>query len=267
MKIAVIGIGNLGSALVEKLIGAGASPSDLILVHRGAAEHDDLGTRFGCRMVRSLSSLNVAPSLDMVLIAVKPQDADEACRDLRLFVQPHTVVLSVMAGIKVARLAELLGHTKISRAMPTLGAVVGESATTFFCHQTLSTQECAAVEKVLSSFGQNWRVGNEDLIDVATAVAGSGPAYFCWLAEQLEAVAIESGFSAAEAHHIIVQMLHGTAEYLKCSATPFSVLRQRVTSPGGTTHAALSLLQLHETDVVVKEAVRAALQRARQLGV
>lgn len=266
MKIAVIGIGNLGSALVEQIIGAGATPSDLILVHRNAEQHDELGTRFGCRIVSSLPELNKISTLDLVLLAVKPQDAEEACRHIRPFVCRTTVVLSVMAGVTIDRLAELLGHSKIVRAMPTLGAMVGESATTFFCHDSLSFEECVNVERVISSFGRSWRVNSEDLIDVATAVAGSGPAYFCWLAEQIEAVAVESGFSPEEAHHILVQTLQGTASYLKCSATPFAVLRQRVTSKGGTTYAATSLLKEQRADVAVKEAVRAALRRARELG-
>jgi pyrroline-5-carboxylate reductase len=237
-----------------------------VLVHRKSVQHDDLGTRFGCRIVSSLTHLGSSATFDLVLIAVKPQDAEEACTDIRPFVSGSTVVLSVMAGITVARLADLLGHAKIARAMPTLGAMVSESATTFFCSDTLSSDDCGAVEKILSTFGRCWRVAREELIDVATAVAGSGPAYFCWLAEQIEAVAVESGFSAEDAHQILVQTLHGTAAYLKCSATPFSVLRQRVTSHKGTTHAAISLLQQHEADVVVKEAVRAALRRARELG-
>lgn len=266
MRIAVVGIGNLGSALVEKLIGAGATPENLTLVHREAAQHDDLGTRFGCRIVKSLPQLESHEIFDLLILAVKPQDAEGACREIRAFISSTTVVLSVMAGITVARLSAMLGHGKIARAMPTLGAMVGESATTFFCSEALSHQECAAVEKVLSSCGRSWRVSRENLIDVATAVAGSGPAYFCWLAEQLEAVALESGLSAEEAHQIIVQTLYGTASYLKCSDTPFVVLRQRVTSQGGTTHAATSLLAQHETDVVVKEAVRAALRRAHELG-
>jgi pyrroline-5-carboxylate reductase len=266
MKIAVIGIGNLGSALVERIIGAGAATEDLILVHRHAAKHDELGTRFGCRIVGSLPHIESCEALDLIVLAVKPQDADEACRDIRPFVSERTVVLSVMAGITLARLSHLVGHNKIARAMPTLGAVVSESATTFFCNETLSVQECALVEQFLSSCGRCWRVAREELIDVATAVAGSGPAYFCWMAEQIEAVAIEAGFSREEAHQIIVQTLQGTATYLKSTATPFAVLRQRVTSQGGTTHAATSLLQRHEADVVVKEAVRAALRRARELG-
>jgi pyrroline-5-carboxylate reductase len=129
----------------------------------------------------------------------------------------------------------------------------------------LSEKECELVRVVLSSFGRSWRVEREDLIDVATAVAGSGPAYFCWLAEQIEAVAVEAGIAPELAHHLIVQTLRGTAAYLDRSATPFAVLRKRVSSRGGTTFAATSFLQANEAEDIFQEAVRAALRRAQEL--
>jgi pyrroline-5-carboxylate reductase len=151
--------------------------------------------------------------------------------------------------------------------MPNLGASIEESATGYYyCGDTLTPSDVEHVESLISHLGKRWRVEREELIDAVTAVAGSGPAYLCWLGEQIERVAIEFGISPEDAHAIVLQTFRGTALYLEQSGQTFSELRRRVTSPQGTTDAAISVLSERSADVVVREAVGAACKRARELG-
>jgi pyrroline-5-carboxylate reductase len=179
---------------------------------------------------------------------------------------PDVAVVSVMAGISVARLGALLGHSKIVRAMPNLGAAVGESATVYFASPEVDPEACLSVERFLCSIGRAWRVQDERLVDAATAVAGSGPAYICWLAEQMEGVARELGISEHEAGAVVLQTLKATCSYLENSGQSFAELRTRVTSPGGTTAAALTLLEQCDASAIMQDAIRAAFRRARELG-
>jgi pyrroline-5-carboxylate reductase len=150
--------------------------------------------------------------------------------------------------------------------MPNLGARVRESATTYFVPSSFSSEQEKRVEQVVRSCGQSWKVEREELIDVATAVAGSGPAYVCWLGEQIESVARECGLPTGDAHALVLQTLKGAVAYLEADGATFAELRERVTSPNGTTAAALEVLRSAEADVIVRRAIRAAFDRAVELG-
>jgi pyrroline-5-carboxylate reductase len=150
--------------------------------------------------------------------------------------------------------------------MPNLGAGVGESATTYFVPLEVSDAQLAHIEYVVSSCGKAWRVESETLIDLATAVAGTGPAYLCWLGEQIERVALAQGLSERDAHAIVLQTFKGAVAYLESSTETFSSLRARVTSPHGTTAAAISVLSNHKADEIFHRAVHAAYARAQELG-
>jgi pyrroline-5-carboxylate reductase len=183
------------------------------------------------------------------------------------FVSPEAVILSVMAGVRIDTLADIFKTKRIVRAMPNLGASIDESATGYYyCGNSLTPSEVEHVESLISRFGKRWRVAREELIDAITAVAGSGPAYLCWLGEQIECVAIEFGISQEDAHAIVLQTFRGTALYLEQSGQTFSELRRRVTSPQGTTAAAISVLTERAADSSVRDAISAACHRARELG-
>jgi pyrroline-5-carboxylate reductase len=144
--------------------------------------------------------------------------------------------------------------------------MVGESATSYFCEDACTAQQIQLVEGVIKGFGVCIRVLREQLLDVATAVAGSGPAYVCWLAEQMELVGIEGGFTTEQAHELVLQTLRGSVRYLESVGGSFRELRERVTSPGGTTAAALSVLEGEGGTQVVQGAIRAAVTRCLELG-
>jgi pyrroline-5-carboxylate reductase len=150
--------------------------------------------------------------------------------------------------------------------MPNLGAIVAESATVYYVPPECTQAQVLHVERVVQSLGSAHRVEQEELLNVATAVAGSGPAYLCWLGEQMEHVAIAEGLSCADAHALVLQTFKGAVAYLEHGGDRFAELRARVTSPNGTTAAALTVLRESLSEEHVRAAVRAALDRSRELG-
>ena len=243
------------------------APKDIVLVERTAADRDALKAQHGCHVVSDLSSDYRVNAGDLLIISVKPQDAHLACSKLAPFVSSDAVVLSVMAGVRVATLSAVLHTKRVVRAMPNLGASIDESATGYYyCGETLTPSDVEHVESLLSRLGKRWRVEREEMIDAMTAVAGSGPAYLCWLGEQIERVAIEFGISRDDAHAIVLQTFRGTTLYLEQSGLTFAELRRRVTSPQGTTAAAVAVLDEGSADTLVRAAVSAACDRARDLG-
>ena len=266
MRIVVVGVGNLGSAIARSLMHSYA-PKEIVLVERNAEARQALKAQHGCQVASELSEEHQVKAGDLLVLSVKPQDALATCAHLAPFVSPEAVILSVMAGIRIDALAGVFKTKRIVRAMPNLGASIDESATGYYyCGNTLTLDDVEHVESLLSQMGKRWRVEREDLIDAFTAVAGSGPAYLCWLGEQVERVALEFGLSGQDAHAIVLQTFRGTALYLEQSSLTFSELRRRVTSPQGTTAAALSVLTESEADQSVRDAVTAACTRAQELG-
>jgi pyrroline-5-carboxylate reductase len=203
-------------------------------------------------------------SAHLVVLAVKPQDASALCGELRSILSPKAVVLSVMAGVSCSELKRLLSTEMVARAMPNLGAAVGESATVYYIPGAFEQEQRRVVEMALEACGKTWCVDQEQLLDLATAVAGSGPAYLCWLGEQVEQVGLTHGLSQSEAHALVLQTFKGTVAYLEQTAETFAGLRARVTSPNGTTAAAMRALE--SVSPVVREAVSNALNRAAELG-
>jgi pyrroline-5-carboxylate reductase len=262
MRLAIVGVGNLGGALAELLLAAGFCRDDMTLVTRGSdrsvARCEQLGLEpFGFESLRGV---------DLVVLTVKPQDIVSVANQLKPGLDANTVVLSMMAGVTCNLLGRLLEHRYIARAMPNLATVVGQSATVYYVSSECSALQSSCVERVVTACGAIYKVVNEELLDVATAVAGSGPAYLCWLGEQMERVALAEGFSSDQAHALVLQTFKGAVAYLEHAGERFSELRSRVTSPNGTTAAALGVLEVANSAEHFGAAISAALERSRVLG-
>lgn len=263
MRIAVVGVGNLGAAIAKRLLKAGFERESLSLITRGSTRSLTTCRELGLEPARP----DDISQATLVLLAVKPQDVREMGDTIRQFLSSESTILSVMAGITCEYLGALLNHQSIIRAMPTLGAIVGESATAYFVSASVSDAHLAHAEYLIAALGKSWRVSDERLIDLSTAVAGSGPAYLCWLGEQMESVARQQGLSDADAHALVLQTFKGAVAYIEHSGDAFASLRERVTSPHGTTAAALSVLSAKDAADIMKAAVDAAFARAQQLAV
>jgi len=265
--IVIIGVGAIGLALAEGLLRNGnCSSHELLLIDRDTLAAAGSPELSGCRVATRIPhDITLQPG-DVVFLAVKPQDSAEVFHSVGPALASDVLVVSVMAGVSIDHLAAKLGHSKVVRAMPNLGAVVRRSATVFCVSQDLDAGEIEQAELLLRSFGRTWRVAEERFVDVATAIAGSGPAYLCWLLEQMQVVATELGLSPRDAHELVYETLAGTAEYLAGSSDSFADLRSRVTSPAGTTAAAIAVLEQRDVASSVQEAFRAAFERALELG-
>jgi pyrroline-5-carboxylate reductase len=267
MKVTVVGVGNLGSVLVKALLNTAITQKDtLSLYNRSMTEYLEQLKEEGISVRGPRKSTDERHECDLILFAVKPQEAESAIAPWANSIAPSTVVVSVMAGLQIAALSKFLGgHRTVVRAMPNLGAYVGRSATAYFSPPDIDPECVRVVRTVLSAFGEIYELLEEGMLDAATAIAGSGPAYVCWLAEQMISAAIDFGFEREQAVDLVVQTLLGTAEVLHQRHDEPAVVRERVTSRGGTTAAALSVLDAGNAMELFDRALRSAEARSREL--
>lgn len=204
---------------------------------------------------------------DIVVLAVKPQKFAEATAEAKRFIGPDTRVLSVMAGVTMNALTKELGAERVIRAMPNMPGMIGEGVTAYVCSQACTAEDRQLVEQLLAPLGSIEPLAAERLLDVVTAVSGSGPAYVFILAEVLAAAAEQEGLDKEVAMRLASRTVAGAgALMLKTGETP-NVLRRQVTSPGGTTEAALDVLGAADgLGPLLRRAVSAAAQRSRDLG-
>jgi len=203
---------------------------------------------------------------DLIILAVKPQDTDSLFSALRQHVHPQQVFLSIMAGVKIATIAEALGVSKVIRAMPNLPAQIGRGMTAFTSSDAVTRIELVMVQNLLNTTGKTVYVEEETFIDATTAISGSGPAYVWYFMDSMMNAAREMGFSDSEAELLVSQTFLGAVElYL---ATNFSCQEwiQRVASRGGTTEAALKSFGENNLNADIISGAFAALHRAEELG-
>jgi pyrroline-5-carboxylate reductase len=204
----------------------------------------------------------------LAVIALKPQILREEGELLRKIGETATLVLSIAAGIKVKPLAHALGsEARMVRAMPNTPGAIGHGITALYTRDKLSKRERALVESATTALGETLWVDHERLMDAVTAVSGSGPAYVFLFAEALAAAACERGLDAVTADKLARATIAGAGALLEQDKRSAAVLRQEVTSPGGTTEAALKILMGKDgLRPLVRRAVRDAARRSRELG-
>ena len=261
--IAFIGGGNMASAIVGGLIGSGRGRESIIVVEPGAAQRQLLAERFGVAALAAADSALEAAGL--VVWAVKPQLFGAAAAPCA----PHVgraLQLSVMAGIRSAAIASATGSERVVRAMPNTPALIGQGVAGVFARPAVSAEDRERVEAVLAPTGELVWVDHEDALDAVTALSGSGPAYVFHLIEAMLAAAHEMGLPEAEARRLAVQTVAGAAALAAGSSETPEMLRRNVTSPGGTTHAAMALLEARGVKAAFIAAILAARERARELG-
>jgi pyrroline-5-carboxylate reductase len=261
--IVFIGGGNMASALVGGLLKAGRAASSIHVVEPLAAQRDKLAQQFGVGVHAGADAALGACGL--VVWAVKPQLFAEAAAPCAPFVR-EALQLSVMAGIRSAAIVRATGSERVARAMPNTPALIGQGIAGLYARDAVGPAERLSVEQVLAPTGQLLWMAREEDLDAVTALSGSGPAYVFYFVEAMMQAAIDMGLSEAQGRMLALATFAGATALAQQSTEPPSVLRERVTSKGGTTHAALSSLQADGVKAAVVKAVRAAQQRARELG-
>lgn len=264
MDITFIGGGNMATALAGGLAAKGFAARDMKIVEVLPDARKRVSDSLGVAAFAAPAS--AAPYGDVVVLAVKPQQMREAARA----VAPHLkdeLVLSIAAGIRLADLGRWLGgYARLARCMPNTPALIGLGVTGLYARPEVAPAQRAHAQAVLEAVGEVIWLDDEALLDPVTAVSGSGPAYVFYLIEALERAAREVGLDAAAARRLALGTFRGAAELAARSSEPPATLRERVTSKGGTTERALASMRTEKLDEAIVRAVRAANERAKELG-
>lgn len=264
-QIAFIGGGNMARSLIAGLIERGQDAA-LITVSEPVAElRAKLAADFGVRVVTDNSA--AVGAAELVLLAVKPQVMATVCRDLApALVGRSVLVVSIAAGIRIAHYQRWLGAgCAVLRAMPNTPALIGAGITGLCAGPRLDPHQRQLAEQVLGAVGATCWIEDEGLMDAVTAVSGSGPAYFFLLMESMIAAAIAEGLPPASAHALVLATALGAARMAAEGDAPPELLRQRVTSPNGTTAAALDVFAGAGFAALVATAIARATERGREL--
>lgn len=262
-KVTIIGGGNMAAAIAGGLIGSGMPPTAIEVVEIDADARTRLAASLG---VQVRADLQEASLHAVIVLAVKPQSLPQVAAALapRLARQ---WVLSIAAGVRIDDLARWLGgYDLIVRAMPNTPALVGAGMTGLYAHAGVDQDVRSAAEAVMRSVGSVLWVTEEALLDVITAVSGSGPAYVFYLIESLEAAAVAEGLAPAAARQLALQTFFGAAKLALESGEEPALLRARVTSKGGTTERGIAALEHAAAKAAIAQAVAAAKQRSITLG-
>lgn len=263
-SIVFLGAGNMAEALVKGILKAGLYPAEAVFMTDVEAQRlAHFKTTYG--IAGSPHNAEAVRGAAMVVLAVKPQILPGVVKEIASACSQSTLVVSIAAGIATGRLEALLGSgTRVVRVMPNMPAVVGAGAAALCGGKWATPQDLARVAKLFQAVGAVVPV-DESLMDAVTALSGSGPAYVFYLVEAMLTAAISMGLDEATARHLTVATLSGAARMLAETGHAPQALRQRVTSKGGTTAAAVAVLQDKKVQEILVEAIRAAHRRAREL--
>ncbi|WP_020656317.1 pyrroline-5-carboxylate reductase [Massilia niastensis] len=264
MKIAFIGGGNMATALIAGLAGQLTEAANLHVVDPNAEALERLSGQYGVSTASAIDA-KLAGS-DVVVLAVKPQQMREVAASLAPHLQGQ-LVLSIAAGIRIADLSRWLGgHGAIVRSMPNTPALIAMGITGMVAQAGVSEAQREAADQVMRAVGKTVWLDDEAKIDPVTAVSGSGPAYVFYFLEAMQQAALEMGLDAEQGKALALATFTGAAQLAAQSAEPVEVLRQRVTSKGGTTHAAITSMEQAGVKEAIVAAMKAAAARGKELG-
>lgn len=263
MKITFIGGGNMATALIGGLKQQGFSTAAIQVVEPADAARQQLGDRFGVRVTPVIDASALA--CDVLLLAVKPQQMKDAVAPLAGKLDKQ-MVLSIAAGLRVADIARWLRHARVVRAMPNTPALIGCGMTGLYADPSVDAAGRAQAEKILAAVGATLWVAEETQIDAVTAISGSGPAYVFYFIEAVEAAARGLGLDDEAARRLTVETFLGASRLAAQSPDSIATLRERVTSKGGTTEAALQRFAAQGIAEAIRQGIDAAHARGQELG-
>jgi pyrroline-5-carboxylate reductase len=265
MKIGFIGGGNMAEAILSAiLVKKIAQTTDITVSDIAEARREYLCRRY--QVTATSDNVAAVQDKDVIILAVKPQVLADVMAGLKGRLQPDQLVISIVAGKSIATISNGLEHKCVVRSMPNTPAQIGEGMTVWTASAEVSPRQRRCASSILGVMGLEIVMDNEKYLDMATAISGSGPAYVFLFVESFIAAAIKLGFSPDIAHKLVMQTLTGSAHLLQNSNKTPEELRKMVTSPGGTTAAAIAALEQGSFSDLVAQAARAAYDRAVQLG-
>jgi len=262
-KIGIIGLGNMGEAIVKALTKQGFKGGALLFAEAKKERAAYIEKTYGLKCAITLSEL--VQKADYIVLAIKPQDAKEVIHTISPFLNEKKVVISIMAGITSSNILSHIGKPiKVLRIMPNICVKVGEGMMGITANQVVDKEESSKVQKMLAPLGQFVEVG-EDLMDAVTALGGSGPAFFLLFVEAMIDAGVKTGLPRDKAKAISLQVIKGTLKMLEEEKIHPTVMRDMITSPGGTTIAGIAVLEQRAFKGSVIEAIETACKRAKEL--
>jgi pyrroline-5-carboxylate reductase len=264
MRVGIVGAGVMAEAMISGLLADRVPATAMVASHPRRDRRDTLAGQHGIRTVaRNADALDAA---DIVVLAVKPQMLARVMRELRGSLSGDQVVLSIVAGATLRSLTEGLGHAAVVRAMPNTPAQIRRGMTVWAASDVCTAAQRDLARAVLRALGDERQVADEEFVAMATALSGTGPTYLFSVMEALIDAGVHLGFPRELAHDLVVETLLGSAEYAKASDLHPAQLRNAVTSPGGTSAAAIYELEKGRMRTVLSDAVWAAYRRTLELG-
>ena len=263
--IATVGSGVMAEAMIAGLLrGSLVDPDQIVASHPRRERRDQLAASYGIRVVTA--NPDAVEGADVVLLAIKPQMLARVAREIGPHLRRGQLVLSIIAGATTAALTGLLGHDQVVRSMPNTPARLGKGMTVWYATPETTEEQRAQASTLLGALGQELEVDDERMVAMATAVSGTGPTYVFLVMEALIDAAVHLGFPRHVAHDLVIETLEGSTLFAKQSGMHPAELRNMVTSPGGTSAAALHELESGRLRTVLSEAVWAAYRRTVELG-
>lgn len=265
MKILVIGGGNMGLTYIQSFLRSRISSEDNIMILEKSPEKADELAKMNVGSVHGQPETCIGQA-QLIILAVKPQDSPKVFEQIRPMINNDQIILSIMAGITIQTLTQSLGVQKIVRAMPNLPSQISHGMTVFTSRDVVNRTELVAVQNLLNTTGKTLYVDDEVLLDSATAISGSGPAYVFYFMESLMEAAVNLGFTEAQAELLSWQTFHGTVDLFHKNNFTCREWIQKVSSRGGTTEAAIQTYEKEKVKERIIKGAQAAFQRARELG-
>jgi pyrroline-5-carboxylate reductase len=263
--IATVGSGVMAEAMIAGLLrGALVTPDQVVSSHPRQERREALEREYGIRTVAT--NVDAIAEADVILLGIKPQMLERVGREIGPHLRRGQLVLSVLAGATTAALVGILGHDQVVRSMPNTPARLGKGMTVWYATPETTAEQRAQAAALLASLGAQLQVDDEKMVAMATAVSGTGPTYVFLVMEALIDAAVHLGFPRHIAHDLVIETLEGSTLFAKQSGMHPAELRNMVTSPGGTSAAALHELESGRLRTVMSEAVWAAFRRTVELG-
>ncbi len=264
LKIAFIGGGNMATALIGGLVGKLSAGKDVHVVDINPSTLKTLQTQFGVTTATEID--NTVAQCDVIVLAIKPQQMKEVLEHLQTYVSGQ-LILSIAAGVRISDISRWLnGHRVIVRAMPNTPALIGKGMAGLVAASEVSAAQREMANAILCAVGATLWVEQEEQIDAVTAISGSGPAYVFYFLEAMQQAAQELGLSAEQGLQLAQSTFAGATELAVQSSESVAVLRDRVTSKGGTTYASLMSMEQNDVKAGIVKAIHACAARARELG-
>ncbi|TYZ60196.1 hypothetical protein PybrP1_003518 [[Pythium] brassicae (nom. inval.)] len=264
-RVAVIGGGNMAEAIVTGVLSEALLPREKLVV---SDPNPEIRAKYQGRDVQTSDrNVTAVKGADVIIMAVKPQVLHDVMESFRDAMKPDALVISVVAGATIEAMQSVLGDaTRIIRTMPNTPAMIGEGMTVWSQSSEVTEEQHSLAKRILGAFGIEVFVDDESALDMATALSGSGPAYFFLVAEAMIDTGVHMGFSRAVATKLVQQTMLGSALYMQASDVHPVVLRNNITSPGGTTAAAMYRAEKNGFRAVISDSIWAAYERCVELG-